>query len=223
MDAREHILKRLQQATTRKALYVTRPEPVPVVAAPATVREQQDLFCERARGQGATVYVADNVVDARLHLVSWLQEQGVDHVWRWDLAEVGVPGLDDVLRTVGVSWVVPDPARVASRDASVRQAARVGITGADAGIATTGTVVLSSGPGRPRTVSLLPETHVAVVLASRLFPTVEACLSAWEALYHTQPANIVFVSGPSRTADIEMTLVMGVHGPRHVHVVLVVG
>jgi len=223
MDARERILKRLQQVAGRKDLYVKRPEPVPVVAAPATVKEQQDLFCERARAQGTTVYVADNVVDARLHLVSWLQEQGVECVWGWDPAEVGVPGLDDVLGTIGVSWIVPEPERVTEGDAKARHEVRVGITGADAGIATTGTVVLSSGRGRPRAVSLLPETHVAVLLGSRLFPTVEACLSAWEALYHAQPANIVFVSGPSRTADIEMTLVMGVHGPRHVHVVLVVG
>jgi L-lactate dehydrogenase complex protein LldG len=103
-------------------------------------------------------------------------------------------------------------------------AAPVGLTGGDLLVAATGSVALRSGPGRPRAVSLLPPCHVAVVGLGRLVADLEA---AGEALtgWARDPlgANVVLVTGPSRTADIELTLTRGVHGPREVHVVLLDG
>ena len=81
--------------------------------------------------------------------------------------------------------------------------------------------MLLSGPDTPATVSLLPETHVAIVAASRIVPAME---DAWR-LLRTEggglPRAVNFISGPSRTGDIEQTLVLGAHGPYRVHVVLV--
>ena len=96
----------------------------------------------------------------------------------------------------------------------------LGVTGADAGFAETGTVVLSHGPGRPRMTSLVPDVHVALLETS----LIEESLALWanrhpEAVGRT--TNLVMVTGPSRTGDIELHLNLGVHGPRHVHVVLV--
>jgi L-lactate dehydrogenase complex protein LldG len=97
----------------------------------------------------------------------------------------------------------------------------VGITGAFCAIAETGTVMTLSGAGTPATVSLLPETHIAIVPASRIVRGME---EAW-ALARTElgslPRAVNFISGPSRTADIEQTVTVGAHGPYRVHIILV--
>ena len=99
----------------------------------------------------------------------------------------------------------------------------VGVTGAFAGIAETGTLMLLSGPDTPASTSLLPETHVAVLHAGRVVPRME---EAWDLARHAYgqvPRAINFISGPSRTGDIEQQLVLGAHGPYRVHIVIVRG
>jgi L-lactate dehydrogenase complex protein LldG len=99
----------------------------------------------------------------------------------------------------------------------------VGVTGAFAAIAETGTLMLATGPDTPATASLLPETHVAVLPVGRIVPHME---DAWElarAEFGQLPRAINFVSGPSRTADIDQTIVLGVHGPYRVHIIVVRG
>lgn len=99
----------------------------------------------------------------------------------------------------------------------------VGVTGAFAAIAETGTLVLASGPDTPATVSLLPETHVAVVSADRIVAHMEDAFALAREAFGQLPRAIHFVSGPSRTADIDQTIVLGAHGPSRVHIVLVRG
>ncbi|MEO7726282.1 MAG: lactate utilization protein C [Burkholderiales bacterium] len=99
----------------------------------------------------------------------------------------------------------------------------VGVTGAFCAIAETGTLMTLSGPRTPATTSLLPETHIAVVRADRIVRGME---DAWQLLRsecgsNFMPRAVNFISGPSRTADIEQTLVLGAHGPYRVHIVLV--
>jgi L-lactate dehydrogenase complex protein LldG len=96
---------------------------------------------------------------------------------------------------------------------------RVGITGARAALADTGSVVLATGPGQSRLASLLPPVHIALVAAGQIYPSLPAFIAANPAILD-EAANVVVVTGPSRTADIEMTLSRGVHGPRHVHLVV---
>ncbi|HTF16033.1 MAG TPA: lactate utilization protein C [Burkholderiales bacterium] len=99
----------------------------------------------------------------------------------------------------------------------------VGVTGAFAAIAETGTLVFASGPDSPSTVSLLPETHVAVLSAGRIVAHMEDAWNLARAEFGQLPRAINFVSGPSRTADIDQTIVLGAHGPYRVHVVVVKG
>jgi L-lactate dehydrogenase complex protein LldG len=89
-----------------------------------------------------------------------------------------------------------------------------------AGIAETGTLMLPSGPDRPTTLNLLPDTEIVVLRASRIVGPYE---DAWDLLRltGTMPRNVMLVTGPSRSADIEQTLELGAHGPRRLHVVLV--
>jgi L-lactate dehydrogenase complex protein LldG len=89
--------------------------------------------------------------------------------------------------------------------------ADVGLTGADAALAETGTVVIGSGPGRSRLVPLLPPVHIALVSTACLTTD----LFTWTASRAGPPAaSLTLISGPSKTADIEQTLAIGVHGPR---------
>lgn len=95
----------------------------------------------------------------------------------------------------------------------------LGVTGADAALAESGSLVLIHGPDRPRMASLIPDVHIALLDLSKL----EWTLSDWarkkpEVVSRT--ANLVVVTGPSRTGDIEQQLNLGVHGPRHVHIVM---
>jgi len=97
----------------------------------------------------------------------------------------------------------------------------VGITSAYCAIAETGTLMLLSGSRTPATTSLLPETHIALVAARRIVRTMEEAWALMRAEHGLPPRAVNFVSGPSRTADIEQTLTLGAHGPYRVHVVLV--
>jgi L-lactate dehydrogenase complex protein LldG len=92
-----------------------------------------------------------------------------------------------------------------------------GVSEAAWGIAETGSVVLRSSAEEPRARSLLPEVHVSLLAESRILPDLTAL---FERLEGDLPSALAIVTGPSRTADIEQTLIVGVHGPGEVHVVL---
>jgi L-lactate dehydrogenase complex protein LldG len=98
----------------------------------------------------------------------------------------------------------------------------VGITGAFCAIAETGTLMTVSGPRTPATASLLPETHIAIVPASRIVRGMEEAWQLLRAELGQPPRAVSFISGPSRTADIEQTVTLGAHGPYRVHILLVI-
>lgn len=95
-----------------------------------------------------------------------------------------------------------------------------GFTVARSGIAATGTLVLAPDAGTPRTVSLVPPLHVALVHADTLHATLYDAARA-ERWRDGMPTNLVMVSGPSKTSDIQQTLAFGAHGPRWLWVVIV--
>jgi L-lactate dehydrogenase complex protein LldG len=99
----------------------------------------------------------------------------------------------------------------------------VGITTCFCAIAETGTLMLCSAPDHPATVSLLPETHIALVPASRIVPAMEDAWALARAELGALPRAVNFISGPSRTGDIEQTIVLGAHGPYRVHLVIIEG
>ena len=95
--------------------------------------------------------------------------------------------------------------------------ADVGLSGAEAALAETGSIVIRSGSGKSRLVTLLPPVHVALVPVSCF--TMD--IFTWTAERSGEmPANLILISGPSKTADIEFKLTLGVHGPGHMIVVL---
>lgn len=99
----------------------------------------------------------------------------------------------------------------------------VGITTAFCAIAETGTLMTLSGSDTPPSVSLLPETHIAVLDARRVVRTMEDAWALLRAEDAGVPRAVNFISGPSRTADIEQTVTLGAHGPYRVHVIVIGG
>ena len=121
------------------------------------------------------------------------------------------------LRRVDVDLLEPEVA-AGWREACSR--ADLGVTGALLGVASSGSILTAAGPASSRLASLLPPAHLAILPAERLVPGFEELFAALGD--HIEGASsAVLITGPSRTADIEMVLVRGVHGPRHVHVLLV--
>jgi L-lactate dehydrogenase complex protein LldF len=136
-------------------------------------------------------------------VLTLLTEKGVESVQLWS-GEQLPPDLLSALEESGIRISgSPDPH------------AQAGITGSLAAIAETGTLVLTSGPGRPLTASLLPDIHIAILYSEDIYLNWSQVLNLKKI---REAASAAFITGPSRTSDIEMTLTLGVHGPREVHV-----
>ena len=171
-------------------------------------------FIEKLEALGGHGLRAGGGEEAREYVVSLARVRGAKLLVRWDDPELCA--FDAPLAEAGVEVAVPrDP--VGLRDAAGR--ADIGLSTAAWAIAETGSLVLEGGPGRGRSVTLLPPTYVAVLRADRILRTVPEAVGRYAK--GKVPANVCFHTGPSRSGDIEMSLVVGMHGPGDVHVVVV--
>jgi L-lactate dehydrogenase complex protein LldG len=98
-------------------------------------------------------------------------------------------------------------------------AADIGITGVSALVAETGSLVVAAGPTEPRSTSLLPPVHIAIASKEQIVPDLFDLLEGYGDGTRP-PSNLVLITGPSKTGDIELKLVTGVHGPGEVHVIV---
>jgi LUD domain len=218
-DARAEILGRIERAlrtgripdddrlAERPALDASsdgRP-PAPAGGARAFQASDGDRFILEARGLGIELFVewsADAIRDrlgklaAGKRVLAWNPDQ-----LPYKCAAV-LPG-----------------ALLGSAPRAEQARADVGVTGCHGAIAETGSLALISGPGCSRTVSLLPPVHIALVRRADLYASMGDFFTA-RADAMAQAANCTFVTGPSRTADIELSLTIGVHGPGKVVIIL---
>lgn len=171
-------------------------------------------------------FIAEPADKILARVVQLLRERNADAALAWGAEHLPVPGLLDYLRREGVRIVdteAPHGEPERSQKLAEIERVTVGITGADAALADTGTLALRSGPGRPRLASLSVRTHIALFTPEQLY----ASWADWWGRPEARPtwvsaaSNVMLISGPSRTADIEMTLTVGVHGPREVIAVYV--
>ncbi len=192
-------------------------EKLAAISGSYEIVERRDDVAERVKAR----VLAWHAIDSATH-----EEEGssVIEILSWAPGELPVPNLDTSLRTAGIALVVPGD--LSDSEARRRAASiQIGLTGTDAAFAATGSLAFASGVGKSRAASLLPLRHIALVPFSRIHPTLEAWVST---LRHSgqlftflkQSRQLVFVTGPSKSADIELNLTLGVHGPRTVHAVL---
>ncbi len=208
--AREEILTMIRASLNR------RPDsPVPSVPPTARVKpraagptdtEIEQLFAEIGKLTGITRRLASRE-DLISELANLVQAETVKKATVWSTPELQALDVAGMLTTLGVELVSPqaDQRLVAQCD--------LGVTGVDAALPETGTLVLRSSPERPRVVSLLPRVHLAILRTAALRADLHQVFAEVK-----HDGYAVFVTGPSRTADIELTLTIGVHGPKSLYV-----
>ncbi len=172
---------------------------------------REELFTERAGQVGVTVIAVGTLDEAVERAVALCRERQVQRAALWDAPEMAQ--IRERLRAEGVEILDP------RGSFEMLAQAEIGITGADWGVAETGTIVLASGPGQPQAASLLPPLHLAVLRADRIVPGLATLLERCGPL----PSALVLITGPSRSADIGLVPVLGAHGPTAVTVLLVAG
>ncbi len=198
------------------------PQAFPWPASRLSPASLVDRFVARAESAAAFVSIASDFAGA-LHRIAdilfELDAQQVvvsDDAWQapWDVAR-----LSEVIEqcTMRRTSSLHD-----TSCAAIAKFAYVGITAAAYGMAETGTLVVCSGPTGGRIESLLPAVHIALLRASRIVAGLPEVLDALarEGQFDRSSA-VTFITGPSRTADIELTLTIGVHGPKQLFIVLV--
>jgi len=212
--ARENILNRIRAAQGRagapapqeRAAVVDYIKAHPQGPRPKSDWEPVARFCDRALGLASTLAEAPSLAGVPQAVATYLASNSLP------LAAVCWPEFG-TLDWQGTGLAVD--ARAAG------ESDLVGITGCFCAIAETGTLMLLSGLDTPPGASLLPETHIAVVNVNRIVPGME---EAWTLLRAesggVMPRAVNFISGPSRTADIEQTVTLGAHGPYRVHIIL---
>lgn len=169
------------------------------------------LFIAEAKLLSVHIHEARNESEAMEQLLDIIGDD--KQIMAWDAAHIPLKTFDDTLSKQGIT-------RADSRDGEVR----VGVTGVDSALASTGSVIVTSGDGKPRTASLIPPVHVAVLTIDQLQPNLEAWIASLKAAgleNFRAKSNAVIISGSSRTADINQELVMGAHGPRDLHVIVI--
>jgi len=178
------------------------PRPIKLAEDCANQEKMLQLFCKNALNLQSTV--------ERLSSLDKLPAAAAAYCQRYDLP-----------KTV-TFWPeysqLPWPAHGFSQEKTNSQS---GVTGVFCAIAETGSLLLCSSTSTPATTSLLPETHFAVVKVDRIVLSLEEAWQLVRSELGQLPRNVKLISGPSRTADIEQTMVIGAHGPYRVHVFLV--
>ena len=248
MSTRDEILQRMRVILSRPALPFPPVDAPPLGAeermtATSAEGEGRDLAlrfgAELAQLYG-TYEVLDSAVEARLALVNrltdWDEEEKAARkgpslttgqerlVLTWHPDQLPVPGLAEMMEDVGWKLYTPRDLSTPESREGVRFI-RFGLTGVDAAFAATGSMLLASALGQSRAASLLPLRHIALIPFSRLYPNVEAWLAAQRAdgdlaAQLRERAAWHMITGPSKSADIEMNLTLGVHGPKFVHAIL---
>ena len=206
MSARDEILDRLRTKVREATL-------------PPAWKSQRDFpdlvarFTEALTGSEGEVRRVDGLEAAWEEVDAILREAGAKAVVANDEPPLSAELLTQ--RWPDCEWHVVGQTEGNLREFCAR--ADVGLSGAEAALAETGSIVVRSGPGKSRLATLLPPVHVALVPVSCLMTDI----FTWTAeRFGEMPANLVIISGPSKTADIENTLTLGVHGPGRMIVVL---
>jgi len=226
-DNRTRILDQIRQSLKSARLPAARATLPPRLAASTPLATDTaalvESFTRELTALKGTVHAPRPPAQAMETVIELLRESGGEGVLAWADDALPMAGLGDVLRRTGLEIFDPnvpgDPVGRRNQHAQLARAS-AGVTGALAGLADTGSIVLTSGPARPRLASLLPPTHIALLRVVDIYPGLPDFFAAQPDAVRTG-SNVVVITGPSRTADIELTPVLGVHGPKSLQVVLV--
>lgn len=248
MDGREIMLGGIRAALGRASASGA-PEALPPVSCEESAIPPEDIvnrFCEELEHVGGCAARLESGDEVKEYLEKLLRQEDNPvvavaddaiirstglHAWLGDTDACLIPTLREFASLPPLNSktkLVGDGASLDGRPLmdeykSALLKAHIGITSAEYGIAETGTLVLHSGHSQTRLISLLPPIHVCLLHPSRITGRMCDLLASVRAAFaqgRTLPQSMTFITGPSCTADIEQTLVKGMHGPRELHVLL---
>lgn len=224
MSARDSILSKIRLArqsgaddSGRRATVSERLRTHPAGIVPARGQlppaERLDLFCAKAASVSASVVRVGTADDVPTAIADYLRSKNLPQAIR--------RGADARLSALPFEREAQLSVSVGASDGHDLAA----LSHAQAGVAETGTVVLTSGPDNPTTLNFLPEHHLVVVRAEDVAGDYEAVWARLRAIHGAGelPRNVNMITGPSRSGDIEQTILLGAHGPRSLHLIVVEG
>ena len=220
-SSRTEILARIRRAHQRALLPdVTGVTPAPPQPPPFQ-RPLIEVFEEALIAVQGVPHRCASAEEAATIIADVCQEQGQSQALSWSPEALPLPGLVEALAARGVTLI---PSRLEAERKQALDAMRpllVGVTGAAAGLARTGSIVLHADRSHGRLASLIPDIHFALLRTTDIYADIAAWIATDEAAQKiATSSNTVIITGPSRTADIAQTLTLGAHGPRELHVIL---
>jgi L-lactate dehydrogenase complex protein LldG len=227
--SREKILEKLRN--TRRPFPAASPRPdtyQPITSLNSMSPEDMlARFTEELELLDGEVFVVEGDEAARKQVLELLESHQTKRIAAWRFKYIPVAKLYTAIKQAGYTIDYPnihiEDSKAREREIMRLETAEVGLTGVDAVAATTGALVVSTAPGKGRIPTMLPPVHIAVVELKQFMPRIEDWLAQERANGNPtleNSANICFIAGPSRTADIEKQLVLGVHGPKRLQVVV---
>ncbi len=204
-----------EQAELRARVAAHRRNPIPARATALDDAARVDLFVQMAEEVQATVARLPSPTAVPDAVARYLASENLPA----ELVMAPDPSLD------AIPWAVTPLLRI--RRGRAQAADMVSLTPCVAAVAETGTLMLASGQDTPTTLNFLPDTHIVVVHADQVVAAYE---DGWDRLRDASaagegaaglPRTVNFITGPSRTGDIEQRIVLGAHGPRRLHILVV--
>lgn len=213
-SAREEIFTRLHKASTPLTADTEKPQPLVPAVAQTTGAACLAQFKEKATALACTVAELDRIQDVPQEVTRYLNERALP-ADIWCSTEPAITSLP---------WAAQTILTLHADIARNKLDGGTSVTGCLAAVAETGALAVASGADFATRLGYLPDTHIVVCRQDQLvggFEDVWAHIRQYTTSSAVPPRAINFIGGPSRTGDIEATLVMGAHGPRAVHVILV--
>ena len=229
MSDRDALLARVRQASEQGRQYRVHLEHIPDDTG--YVGAGGDL-CERLAAEvnavGGQAFIVPDPAAAASQLRSLLAEEKAKTAVCWEHELLGRINLTELLRSAGIDSL--DYHKLTALPMDQQRAALlacdIGITSCDCAIAETGTLMMCSRPGQERVASLLPPMHIAIIERHQIVPDL---IDAFNQIQNPKsqiqylPSNVTFITGPSKTGDIELQLTTGVHGPGKWRVIVIDG
>jgi len=207
--SKEIILRRIREALAKSAPFLP---PTPDFTSPlhqvVPTEDMSVVFAQNFISNAGVFIYCEHEEDFFDQLYVYKKEQNLQHLYVWE------PNLQHALHQAGIDFKADQ--ETFTRDAEA------GLTTCEALITRTGSILVSSARAGGRRLGIFPATHLVVAKASQLVPDIKDALELMRNKYpHNFPSMLSVVSGPSRTADIEKTLVMGAHGPKQLLLFLI--
>lgn len=217
----QNIRQQLEKARLPEA--AAAPPPLLELPEPPAIDELVDRFARELEAVNGHVHQVTSDSEAFAQLEALFEQYQAHGYLGWDSEHLPLAGVHDYLTGRGFTRGKTRLAHeLEARQEEQNELAQfeIGVTGALAAVADSGTLMVQMGAGRGRFASLLPVVHIALIKADQLYLSLNHFIRAYPEV-NMGSSNTVAITGPSRTGDIEGVLTLGVHGPKELHVILI--